>query len=267
MTSKDKRLTFAPLLLLLPLCLSTPTARGQQAYKIDETDYTRCDLSEVPPVGDPSAAVFKAMAEHPEARAAVVVYASEPGEALSYAHHVSVWLTTRMGVAPERLFEVNGGFAAKKRVEFWLVPAGATPPPSAPAVARTGVTLFESFNYWGGESCGYEREIALEVFAETLKRLPGWRGTLVVRPHVNRRGMRPNDEGWDGYPLNRRQALRQAAEDRLQLVRQLGLPPDRIRAVVGARSDWSHAELWLVPPAAPVKSAAPAGVRRRRLTS
>jgi hypothetical protein len=249
-TSRHARRAFAPLLPLLLLCAAATDARAQRAYKVDETDYTRCDLSEVLQVGDPSAAVFDALAGQPGAKAAVVVHASQPGEALSYARHVRRWLTERMGVAAERLSEVYGGFAGKKRLELWLVPAGAEPPRGARAVARDGVALFDTYAYYSGESCHYEREDALAVFAETLKRLPGWRGTLVVRPHLNRRGLKPSDEGWDEAPLTRRKALRQAADDRRHLVRQLGLPPGSIRAVVGAPSDWSRAELWLVPPAA-----------------
>ena len=236
------------LMLLSVTCFAA--ARGQQAYKIDETDYTRCDLSEVPQVTDPPMPLFVELDRQPAAKAAVVVYASQPGEALSYAYHVRRWLTESRGVLAERLLEVYGGFAERKRLELWLVPAGAEPPRAAPAFRRVGVTLFDWYNYWGGESCYYEREVALEVFAETLKRMHGWRGTLVVRPHVNRRGLKSSDEGWDDAPLNRRQALRQAATDRLHLVKQLGLDPARIRVVVGAPSDWSHAELWLVPPAA-----------------
>jgi hypothetical protein len=247
--SSNVRLVFA-LLLLSAACAA---ARGQQqAYKIEETTYTRCDLSEVPQLTEESLPFSVELDKHPEAKVALVVYANQPGEALSYARHVKLWLT-KSGVTAERLLEVYGGFAQEKRLELWLVPVGAEPPPAAPAFARAGVTLFDEYNYWGGDSCSYEREVALEVFAETLKRMPGWRATLVVRPHLNRRGLKFNEAGWDDAALNRRQALRQAAADRLHLVRQLGLDPARIRAVVGARSvsDWSHAELWLIPPPAP----------------
>ena len=260
MTSHKPRRAFAPLLLLL-LCAAAP-ARGQQAYKIEDINYTRCDLSEVPQLTDLPMPLFVELDKHPDAKVVIVVYARPAGEALSYARHVRDWLTERRGVAPGRLSEAYGGPAEKKRVELWLVPAGAQPPRAAPLAETAAVMLFDSYNYWGGEYCSYEREIALEVFAEALKLLPGWHGTLVVRPHVNPRGRGPNDVDWDYGAMNRRRALRQAAKDRLQLVRQLGLPPERIRAVVGAPSDWAHAELWLIPPAAG-GPARPAGVRRR----
>lgn len=233
------------------LSLTCAAARGQQqAYKIDETDYTRCDLSEMNVVNDLGGAIFKALAERPDAKAAIVVYSTETGDAMTYARWVRRWMSEVRGVEPGRLLEVYGGYAAKRRLALWLVPAGAEPPPSAPPVARVGVTLFILYSDWGGESCPDNRLPALETFAETLKRLPGWRGTIVLRPHVNRRGARGGDEDFDYSPLTRRQAARRAARDRLHLIRQLGLGPARIRAVVGASDSWAHGELWLVPPTA-----------------
>src|SRR5687768_13510650 len=103
-TSRHARRAFAPLLpLLLLLCAAATEARAQRAYKIDETDNTRCDLSEVLQVGAPSAAVFDALARQPGAKAAVVVHAPQPGEALRYARRVRRWLTEGMGVVPDRL--------------------------------------------------------------------------------------------------------------------------------------------------------------------
>ena len=230
-------------------------ARGQQeARRIDETERARCDLSEVPQVTDLTRPLFVELGRHPRARAAVVVHAPRAGEGLSYALQVRRWLTEARGVAPERLLDIYGGPAPKKRLELWLVPEGAAPPRAAPPVAREGVTLFDRYTFRDGESCDSGRELSLEVFAATLKCLPDWRGTVVVRPHYNRRGAESHDADWSP-PLTRRGALRRAAVDRLHLVRQLGLGHARIRAVVGAPDRWAHAELWLVPPA----KAAPGG--------
>jgi hypothetical protein len=241
----------AALLLLSLTCAAAAGAQQQRAYKIEETDYTRCDVSEIPQLSQETMPLFVEMGRHPRAKAAVVVYADQPGEALSYARRITSRLSGTHGVTAERLLEVYGGFAEKKRVEIWLVPAGAEPPRQAPGYTPAGVTMFDSYSYWRGDDCSYEREVALEVFAETLKRMPGWRATLVVRPHLNRRGLTRKDEGWDEAQMNLRQARRQAAKDRLHLVRQLGLDPSRIKAVVGARGgEWSRAELWLIPPAA-----------------
>jgi hypothetical protein len=239
----------AALLLLSLACAAAARGQQQRAHKIDETDYTRCDLSEMNVVNDLGGAIFKALAERPEAKAAVVVYSPRAGDAMRYTRWVKEWMSERRGVEPGRLLEVYGGHAAKRRLEFWLVPAGAEPPPDAPPVARVGVTLFVRYGYYPGDSCPETRLPALEAFAQTLKRLPGWRGTIVLRPHVNRRGAR-GDEEFDYSPLTRRQAARRAAGDRLHLIRQLGLDPARIRVVVGASDSWAHGELWLIPPAA-----------------
>jgi hypothetical protein len=238
-----------PVVALLLLSVTCAAARGQQAYKIDETEYTRCDLAEVPYVTDPPMPIFVELGKHPEARAAVVVYSTRPGDGMIYALRIKRWLTEVRGVVAERVVAVYGGYAGKRRLEIWLVPAGAEPPLSAPPVTRVGVTLFERYSDYMGEACPDNRLPALEAFAEALKRLPGWRGTIVLRPHVNRRGVRTGDEDFDYAPLTRRQALSRAAADRLHLVRQLGLEPARIRAVVGAPDSWAHGELWLIPPA------------------
>ena len=264
MTSPRTRRAFAPLLLLLLLllCASARPSRGQQAYKIDEAERARCDLGEVMPLNDPGRGVLLALAEQPEAKAAVVVYGL-PGEAIVYAREVKSWLSEVRGVVPERVLEVYGGPAYRRRLELWLVPAGAAPPPAASRAAEGRVTLFYRYSYWLGEYCGPDRPAALKTFAETLNSLAGWRGTVVVRPHVNRRGARSGDKGYDESPLTRRQALRRASEDRLHLIRQLGVDPTRIRAVAGAPDDWAHAELWLVPLTA-VRPDGGAGVRRGR---
>lgn len=237
-------------LLLLSLTCAA-VARGQRAYKIDETDYARCDLSEVPYVTDLSRPLFVELGKHPEAQVAIVVYGKFPGDTMSYARRIKRWLTETRGVAAQRVLAVYGGHAQKTRIEIWLVPAGAEPPPEAPPVGRAGITLFGSYGFWPGETCPDEREPVLEIFAEILKRLPGWRGTVVINPNVNLRAARVGAVDWDPEAMTRRQALRRAAGERLYLIRQLGLDPARIRAVVGSPASYSHAQLWLIPPAAP----------------
>lgn len=243
-------------LLLIPLACAA-AARGQRASKIDETEYTRCDLAEVSQVTDAPSPVFAALGGGPEARVAVVVRGPLPGDSARYARQVRSHLVERRGVPPGRVVEVYGGYAARRRLEIWLVPAGAAPPPPAPPVGRAGVTLFDGYGFWPGEACPDERQTSLEIFAETLKQLPGWRGTVVVHPNLNTRAARPGAAEWDPEAMTRRGARRRAAGERLYLVRQLGLDPARIRAVVGSPALYSQARLWLIPPA----STAPGGRR------
>lgn len=236
-------------LLFVCACANAPALAQEvqrHAYKIDEVTRARCDLGEVAQVTDTGRPVFVALKEHPRARVAVVVY-GRPGAAVIYAREVKGWLTEARGVLPERLLDIYGGPSPSLRLELWLVPAGAEPPPHAQPFAERRATLFDTYNYHEGAYCGPNRLPALRLFAETLKDLPGWGGTIIVRPHVNRRGARPGDGDWDESPLSRREALRRADEDRLHLVRQLGLDPTRIRVVVGAPGSWGHTELWLTP--------------------
>ena len=88
------------------------------------------------PLNDPGRGVLLALAEQPEAKAAVVVYGL-PGEALVYARAVKSWLSEVRGVLPGRLFEVYGGPAYTRRLELWLVPP-ATPRPDGGAGVRRG---------------------------------------------------------------------------------------------------------------------------------
>ncbi|MBV9925410.1 MAG: hypothetical protein JOZ96_10375 [Acidobacteria bacterium] len=246
-TNHTRRL--AALLLLLPLLC--PAARGQQqAYKLAATENTRCDFTEVWPLNDLGSDILAQIEKRPEAKTAVVVYGLPPGDAIVYARGAKRWLTEMRGVAPpERVLDIYGGPATTKRLELWLVPAGAAPPPSAPPVAGGRVTLFDTYDYWPGEFCGPDRPPSLLVFAEMLAKLPGWRGTIVVRPHVDPRRV-PEGTNKDPSPLTRRQAARRAAGDRLYLTKTLGAGAGRVRAVVGAPATWAHAELWLIPPAA-----------------
>src|SRR5687768_16164240 len=96
-TSRHTRRAFAPLLALLLLSAAGREEGAQRAEQIDETDNARCDRSEVLQVGAPSAAVFDALARQPGAKAAVVVHAPQPGEALRYVRRVRRWLTEGMG--------------------------------------------------------------------------------------------------------------------------------------------------------------------------
>jgi len=237
------------LALVISVCAFAHVAtRAQQAYKIDETDYTRCDLSEVPQLTDEGMPIFTVLKVHADTRVAVVVYAQQPGDAIRYARQVVNWLTFVRGVAASRLYPLYGGVAEKRRVELWAVPQGAALPTVARADDFSGLTLFDIYLAFDGESCAPSRPAALAVFAETLKSMPGWTGRVVWRPHKNPRSVHMYSEEWDFDSITRGRALRRARADSNTLVRDYGLAPSRFTASVGANDEWTHAELWLVPP-------------------
>lgn len=91
----------------------------QRAYKIDETDHTRRDLSEVLQVGEPSAAVFGALAGQTDAKAAVVA------RALRQAAKDRLHLVRQLGLPPERIRALVGAPGGWSRAEPWLVPPAA----------------------------------------------------------------------------------------------------------------------------------------------
>lgn len=252
--------------LLLPLCLlfAAHAARAQAAYKVDEAVSPRCDYSEVPQITDPPMPVFAALEAQKDARAAVVVYGMR-GDASRYARNAARWMEGR-GFAPERFIPLYGGPAEPDRMELWIVPKGAPPPPLNLVDEGKSATLFDTYVYWDGEYnyCGVGRDPSLRDFAAELRRRPGWRGRVVVRPHRNKLGVKPYAEGWDSDGISAREAARRAARDKRRLVRTLGLDTSRVEAFVGGEAEWTHSELWLVPPGAQPPAPKATGQKRAR---
>ncbi|HEX8706922.1 MAG TPA: hypothetical protein VF723_01565 [Pyrinomonadaceae bacterium] len=206
---------FALLLLLPALHLIAGEAGAQSAYKIDETAYLRCDLSEVPQVTDSPSPIFVALNANAEARAALIVYGM-PGWSLRYAKSVRRWLSQVRGIAPERLIALYGGPVETPRMELWLVPRGAALPELKSSLDDKQATLFDRYVYWRGDYCGSGRPPSLAEFAEALKRRPGWRG-YIVSPAQKQSQRAGRDRflglGWIPFPpggiapRRRRQAL------------------------------------------------------------
>ena len=224
---------------------------AQETYKIDEIIKPRCDLSEVPQIDPPPWGKFAgALQNNAEFRGAIVVYGLE-GYAVRYAKDVRKRFNNSVAIAAERLIIVYGGHAEDMRMELWIIPKGAAEPKSNFVEDTRSAREFDIYEYLGGEICGSGRLPALAEFAGALKQRPEWEGYIVIRPHRNKRGVSIGDEGWDsdGY-VSRRQALRRVADDKRYLVKKFGLSAARLKAVVGEKDDWTHAELWLVPPGA-----------------
>ena len=240
---------FVPSLAVL-FCLHLAAARlaAQEAYKIDEIKNPRCDLSEVPPI-DPGAKFATALYKDPEARGAIVMYGLE-ADARVYAEEIRERLNNYSGTSRDRLVTIYGGPAEDMRMELWVIPRGAAEPKSNFVEETKGAREFAEYGYLDGDACPSEREPALKIFAEELKRRPEWQGQIILRLHRNPRGMSEWSDGWDpDGRVSRRQALRRTAKDKLSLVK-LGVPPSRVEAVVRDDDKWTHAELWLVAPGA-----------------
>lgn len=243
--------------LLLPLLcvpLLAQAAGAQEAYKVDEAVNPRCDFSEVPQITDPPSPLFVALGEQRDARAALVAYGIR-GYATRYARNAARWLTESRGIERGRVAYLYGGPAERDRLELWIVPKGAALPAPRPTDEGKSATLFDAYGYSGRDyiHCEVGRAPSLRDFAAELGRRPGWRGRIVVRPHRNKPGAKPYSEGWDEDSISAREAARRAARDKRHLVKNFGLSAARVEAVVGVEAQWTHAELWLVPPGAQVE--------------
>jgi hypothetical protein len=235
--------------LVLCLQVTAATCKAQAAYKIDEIENPRCDLSEVPPLDPPPYGKFAtALRDRPDDRGAIVMYGLQ-GEAGVYAKQVKYRLIHMAGVASERLVIIYGGYSENSRMELWIISKEAVEPKFNVVVDNKNAQKFDLYAYWDGYACGSGRLPALDELAKTLKERPDWQGYIVIRPHRNKRGMRDWAEGWDpdGF-VSRQQALRRVAQDKRYLVKKSGISPSRLKAVVGDNDKWTHAELWLVPP-------------------
>lgn len=256
----------APFVMLLCLHFVAARLRAQEAYKVAEIENPRCDLSEVPPLDPPPGGRFATvMRDTPEAGGAIIVFDTKKGSAARYAQHVKDRLIRFAGVAAERLVTIYGGVSENPRLELWIIPKGATEPKSNFVEDRKNASQFDRYIYWDGEYCGGGRFPALAEFAKELKKLANWQGYIVIRPHRNKRGVSEGDADWDsdGH-VSRRQALRRIAVDKSYLVRKFGLSPARLRAVIGDNDDWTHAELWLVPPGAELPASKAQSLTKKR---
>ena len=244
--------SIAVLALLLCPHFAASRLNAQESYKVDEVINPRCDLSEVPQITDPppTGRIFAALDEDKYARAAIIVYGM-PGRARRYADDVKQWLSQTRGINPDRLVTMYGGSSAELRLELWLNPPGAPLPVVDTAEDYNSPTRFDTYTYWSGDYCRSDRIPALTLFAKMLKQRPEWRGFIIVRLHRNKRGISDGDAGWDpDGSISSKQALERAAKDKSYLVKKLGLPSVQIKAIVGDADEWTHAELWLVPPGA-----------------
>jgi hypothetical protein len=240
-------------LFVLVLCLDFAAARltAQEAYQVTAIENPRCDLSEVPPLDPPPGGRFATiLRDTPEAKGAIVVFNIQ-GRAEGYAQYVKERLVNFAGVSAQQLVTIYGGNSDNLRLELWIIPKGAAEPGSNFVEDWKTARQFDGYIYWDAEYCGGDRLSALAGFAKKLKEMTDWQGYIVIRPHINKRGVSIRNEGWDpDGNVSRQQALRRVTKDKRYLVKKFGLSAARLKAVVGEKDGWTHAELWLVPPGA-----------------
>lgn len=245
MRKPNLKIFITSLILLLCLHFTTTKLNAQQAYKIDEINNPRCDLSEVPPIDPPPYGKFATtLRDNPEFRGAIVVYGLQ-GKALRYAKDVRERFNNVAGIAKERLAPIYGGYVEGLRMELWVIPKGAAEPKFNSVEDAKSARKFDTYIYLNDE-CNGGRSSALTEFAEALKKQLGWQGYIIIHPHTNRR---INTDDPTGF-ISRQQALRRVVKDKTYLIRKYGIDSTRLKAVVGDNDKWTYAELWLVPPGA-----------------
>jgi hypothetical protein len=236
--------------------------RAQEAFKVDDITNPRCDLSEVPTLSPAPWGRFTAtLSDNGELRGAIVVYGM-PGLSARYAKNVKEWLVSSSGIRAERLVTVYGGQdkelaaigrgpADNLRMEMWAIPKGATTPPSGDVDAKGQALHFDTYTYTDGELCDGGRRPALRELAEALRQRSTWKAYFILRLHQNKRGTSPGDRDWDpDGNVSRHRASNRVAADKQYLIRNFGVAPSRLMAMVGDNDEWTHVELWLVPPGA-----------------
>lgn len=192
---------------------------AQEAYKIDETSYLRCDLSEM---GNIDVFVFEM--QEKTADGLIIVYGIK-GKATRYANEVKKWAIERRGQNPENVSAYYGGYSKERRMELWIIPKGSNKPKTNTVSKENESTKFDEYFYVKiGEFCDDERPPALNLFAKELKSNPNYRGYILV------------------YGKNRNNGLKDK-----KLMTKLGIEPSRITVSFVERAEQSNAELWIVP--------------------
>ena len=221
-----------------PTQAGPPAPKAERFYDSRNNRGPRFDLSEEP-------GVFRYLEqERPKRPHDKVVYVGygKLGEVARYLKAVREWLRDRGGVPDDLIVTFDGGREKEFRYEVWLVPPGAALPEVAgpPPEDENAPLEFAVYHYASVcEECG--NWTTLDALVEELKKRPQRRAYLEFYPCG--RGARFS------FADARREALRRAAKDKLSLVKA-GVPPAQIKAVVGDKDMWTHAELWLVPPGA-----------------
>lgn len=281
--------------LLISLLLSTLTQSSELVFaqtasplpaKIDE--FGDINYEDTAARADNFAVVLQ---NNPGAQAYIIAYRGRdalPGVGTRYPRRIKNYLVKNRGIAPERVVTIDGGRheASETKVEVWLVPAGASPPPPSSTIpaeqpsphsprkfdaTRYYIPENDSDAYWSGYV--EDQAAQLDGFAQALKLEPDSRGYMIAyaQYYVSRPPEAPFYDHTRGYfrtlidpPGLIGKMLRR---DRNYLSKVHGINPSRVVIVNGGYSEGRAIELWIVPPGAsapkPVPTAFPPKRRKR----
>jgi hypothetical protein len=235
-------LLFYSFIAPVQLCFAQTNLSQTYPLKFDEYDDLRTD--------DEAAHLdlfADKLLKQPKLRGYIVAY-SEPrmeqrGSYLRRIYGVGRYLTEARGIEANRIVVVDGGYKEKFTTELWLIPEGANPP--TPVHSTSQPTFNTSVAYKFDVEClncdsavnlyrdGLDAE-GLKFYAEALRKNPGSRAVIIVRPNRD---------------IGVRYALREARRAKSLLVKNLGIDVNRVIIRTGRnRNDGiAVAELWIVP--------------------
>jgi hypothetical protein len=145
------------------------------------------------------------------------------------------YLSWARGIEPNRVVVIDGGYRDKYRIELWLVPEGASPPPPAPTISQSQISDATSYKFdlecldcapaVNLDLYGLRKE-GLKFYANVLRNNSKLQGFLVIGTHKR---------------------LHEARKAKRVLIRDYGIEANRIVIRIGDGVDVSNVEMWIVP--------------------
>jgi len=199
---------------------------------------------------------FVAISDHPGSTGYVVGLADQlmPGRYDKFVRLIRNQIAFR-NFYPERVKFLRGPNHEGMRIQFWLVPQGASIPDLIPPYSKSSIvvpTLFDAsgiemiekgtviFGEGGGEPCDFGLDVG--AFAKELSSHSNLTAVL----------MATSDPQHSARFVRKALTLTQQ-----ELTRAYRIPPNRIKVVYAGRAKVSEMQLWMVPPGTkpPVKFA------------
>jgi len=143
---KIHKINFILFALLFSLTITTKT-QGQETQQIPELrhepyiKYGRANcLLELSTLDDYAEAIRNAL----NSTGYVIIYGGSIGkknEALARLAKIKAYLAQKRGIEPSRVITVDAGYDKEFITELWIIPNGAEPPETKPAIAEKDVTF------------------------------------------------------------------------------------------------------------------------------